>query len=224
MHARARRALPLFPRRFDIWRVCGVAPWTRGVPGERGARRRQRLQLSPSRPQRCHVSAYAALRRALVVSLATAPFVVGAGGSGVAARGPAPCRPAQVIFTVQPQPFNSVTTGFSVTAKTRRKGVSCTVRGYPSVTVPGGAHGPVTVVSRPHLVGTGGPERIVTLSASARTTGGFYAIDTWPCASSHTVEAHVRFGLPDGGGADGSATILVCRSAGATLVHGPFSG
>ena len=58
-------------------------------------------------------------RLALLAALAAAPLVLGVAGSSVAARRIAPCRPAHVTFSVQRQPINSVTTGFSAIAKTR---------------------------------------------------------------------------------------------------------
>jgi len=82
-------------------------------------------------------------RLALLAASAAAPLLFGAAESSLPARRADRCQPAQVKFAVERQPINSVTTGFSVTAKTRRAGFSCTVQGYPSVTVPGGAHGPV---------------------------------------------------------------------------------
>jgi hypothetical protein len=164
-------------------------------------------------------------RVALLAASAAAPLVLGVARSSLPANRAGRCQPAQVMFTVERQPINSVTTGFSVTAKTRQKGFSCTVQGYPSLTVPGGAHGPLTIVSRPHLGGTGTPERVVTLSASARRTGGFYAVDTRSCDSqSGAVGARVRFGLPNGGGAHGTALVTLCKGEHAVLVVGPFSG
>lgn len=162
-------------------------------------------------------------RLALVaVSLAAALLLL---GSSAATSRIGTCRPAQVLFAIERQPVNSVTTAFSVSATTRQRGISCTVRGYPSVTVPGGAHGSVMVATKPHLVGTGGPGRVVILSSSTRRTGGFYAVSTHPCEGrTGAVSARVRFGLPNGGGTGGAATVTVCKTESAALVVGPFSG
>src|ERR687895_770504 len=169
-----------------------------------------------------HVSS----RVALLAAFVSAPLLLGLGGSSLAAgHMTGPCRPAQVMFIVERQPVNSVTTGLSVTAKTRESGISCTVQGYPSLTVPGGAHGPVTVISRPRLLGTGGPERVVTLSASPERTGGFYVVNTRSCdPRSGAIGVRVRFGLPNGGGIRGSAMVTLCTRQRAALVVGPFSG
>ena len=161
---------------------------------------------------------------AIIAACFATPLVLGAASHSVAAGHVGRCTPAQVTFSLERQPVNSVTTGFSVTAKTRERGSSCTVKGYPSLTLLGGAHGPVTIVSRPHLVGTGGPGTVVTLSASAKTTGGFYAVDTRACDPRSALTARVRFGLPNGGGAHGSAMMIVCKRERAVLVVGPFSG
>ena len=98
------------------------------------------------------------------------------------------------------------------------------MQGYPSLTFPGGTHGPVTVATKLHLARTGGPERVVTLSASAKMTGGFYVVDTRACDPQRDpVGARVRFGLPNGGGVHGSTMVTLCKTERAWLQVGPFS-
>lgn len=61
------------------------------------------------------------------------------------------------------------------------------------------------------------------LSAAQGSTGGFYIFDTRPCdRQSGAVEARVRFGLPNGHDADGSARMTFCKTETTVLALGPF--
>src|SRR4051794_27845541 len=151
-------------------------------------------------------------------------LVTAIAGDGTAKR-IRPCHGAQVRFVVDRQPVNSATTGFSITATTRVRGVACVVRGYPSLTLPAGDHGPVALKMNAHLVGGLGPEHVVTLSSSKAKSGGFYVFNTRGCdAQSGEVFGSVRFGLPNGDRAPGSAWMTFCKTSETVLALSPFLG
>ena len=87
-----------------------------------------------------HRVALLALGSATAATIALVPAIAGDG----AAKRIRPCHAAQVRFVVEPQGLNSATTGFSITATTTVRGLLCTVRGYPSATLPTG----IMVLSR----------------------------------------------------------------------------
>jgi hypothetical protein len=168
-------------------------------------------------------------RAALLAAVAaTAVAIVlgeGVAGDGAAASGVRPCRGSQLRFVAKPQPMNSAMTGDSITAKTTVPGLSCTLRGYPSVTLPPGSHGSVTVVMRPHLAGPGDPDHVVTVSGAGARSGGFYVINSWSCdAGSGEVYGLVRFGLANGDRVRGSTAMAFCRKSEAMLALSPFVG
>jgi hypothetical protein len=142
---------------------------------------------------------------------------------GDAVSRPRPCRPAQIAFTMGWQPVNSLSSALIVTARPRHAGVTCTIRGFPSVTVGGGTHGPVAIRTRPLLSGPGGPERTATVTSSGRAAG-FYVISEWTCDPFRgETDVHVWFGLPAGGGAR-RTDINACKGKTSYLDVGPFTG
>jgi hypothetical protein len=120
--------------------------------------------------------------------------------------------------------MSSAMSGYSITATTVR-GLSCTLKGYPSVTLPSGSHGPVTVVMRPHLAGPGDPDQVVTVSGAGTRSGGFYVISSWSCdVGSGEVHGLVRFALANGDRVRGTTPMAFCRKSEAMLALSPFIG
>ena len=166
--------------------------------------------------------------RLLAVASATAvtlALALAIAGDGAVARRVQPCHAAQVRFVVERQPLNSATTGFSIIATTTVRGLACTVSGYPSVTLPKGVRGSVTLVMSPHSLSRLGPEHVVTLSGSKAKSGGFYVFNSWSCdRRSGEVFGRVRFGLANGDRAQGSATMTFCKKTETVLKLSPFVG
>jgi hypothetical protein len=167
--------------------------------------------------------------RALMATVAATTVAIalaaGAAGDRAAVSGVRPCRGSQLGFVAKPQAMNSAMTGYSITATTTDRGLSCTLRGYPSVTLPPGSHGSVTVVTRPHLAGAGDPDHAVTVSGAGARSSGFYVINSWSCdVGSGEVYRPVRFGLSNGDRVRGSTAMAFCRTSQATLALSPFVG
>jgi hypothetical protein len=158
---------------------------------------------------------------ATATAITLVPPIAGDGASATRIR---PCHAAQVRLVVERQPMNSAMTGFSIVATTTVKGLSCTVNGYPSVTLPKGDHGAVTLVMSRHLASRLGPEHVV-LSGSKAKSGGFYVTNSWSCdPRSGEVLGRVRFGLASGDRVTGSAAMTFCKKREAVLELSPFVG
>jgi hypothetical protein len=159
---------------------------------------------------------------ATAVAITLVPPIAGDGASATRIR---PCHAAQVRLVVERQPINSAMTGFSIVATTSVKGLSCTVSGYPSVTLPKGDHGAVTLVMSPHLASRLAPGHVVVLSGSKAKSGGFYITNSWSCdPRSGEVIGRVRFGLASGDRVTGSAAMTFCKKREAVLELSPFVG
>jgi hypothetical protein len=161
-----------------------------------------------------------AVATATAVAIALVPSIAGDGASATNIR---PCHAAHVRLVVQRQPINSAMTGFSIVATTTVRGLSCTVSGYPSVTLPKGDHGAVTLVMSPPS--RLGPKHAVVLSGSKAKSGGFYITNSWSCdPRSGEVLGRVRFGLASGDRVTGSAAMTFCKKTESVLELSPFVG
>jgi hypothetical protein len=130
------------------------------------------------------------------------------------------CRVGQVRFTVNSQGVNSLTTSLNVGIRTRTPDLVCTVKGYPSLTLPPGNHGSVSIVMTPNLFGARGPERLTRVTRAPRVE--FHIVDTRSCDLRDEVQARVLIGLP-GGAPSGRWNALFCKRGLAVLAVGPFT-